>query len=78
MFLNIPNCFNIWPNLSKIPPYHKLGDRVVFVNNHSSHINFGELGTVIGIYNRKVEILFDRPFFGATNLNGRCPNFRGS
>lgn len=76
--IKIPNCFNIWPNLNKNPTYHKLGDRVVFINNHSSHINFGELGTIIGIYSSNIEVLFDKPFLGASNLSGRCPNFRGS
>ncbi len=32
---------------------------------------------MIGIYQDKIEILFDEPSIGGTNLHGRCSNFRG-
>ena len=68
----------VWPALSTKPPYHELGDRVIYVNNYDTEIMFGALGIITGIYNNKIEILFDEPFIGATNLSGRCPHFRGA
>jgi Xrn1 SH3-like domain len=41
-------------------------------------IPFGKTGTVIGGYKADIEILFDEPFIGATNLSGRCPPFMGA
>ena len=42
------------------------------------HIGFGKVGTVTGIYKTKLEVMFDEPFIGATDLAGRCEPFRGA
>lgn len=48
---------------------------------------FGACGTVVGILGNKpengvlevkVEVMFDRPFLGGTNLGGRCNWGRGA
>ena len=39
---------------------------------------FGRIGTVTGIYKSKIEVLFDEPFIGGTDLSGRCGFFRGA
>lgn len=67
----------IWPPFGTRPYYHEEGDRVAFVSSQHSEIKFGVLGTIIGVYKEMIEVLFDEAFIGATNLNGRCPNFRG-
>ena len=41
-------------------------------------IPFGKSGTVIGGYKSDIEVLFDEPFIGASNLSGRCPPFMGA
>lgn len=38
---------------------------------------FGSVGTVVGVLNMKVEVLFDEPFLGGNNLGGRCSFWRG-
>lgn len=68
----------VWPALNNKPSYHELGDRVIFINNYDTDIMYGALGIITGIYNNRIEILFDEPFIGANNLNGRCPHFRGA
>jgi len=35
-------------------------------------------GTVTGIIGRKLEIVYDEPFIGGTNLLGRCSMMRGA
>lgn len=72
-----PNLEVVWPPFGVKPYYHEEGDRVAFVNSQHAFIKFGSLATVIGVYKDVVEVLFDEAFIGATNLNGRCPNFRG-
>ena len=54
-----------------------MGDRVVFIFNSSKNTNFGQTGTITGIYKDKIEVIWDDPVIGGTNLNGRCPDFRG-
>lgn len=49
------------PCMIQSPIFHKLGDRVVIVNNFHSHISFGKLGTVVGMYKDQIEILLDKP-----------------
>ena len=39
---------------------------------------FGKTGTIIGIIDTKIEVLFDEPFIGGSNLGGRCPWLRGA
>jgi 5'-3' exonuclease len=72
-----PHCETIWPPMRKKPCYHETGDRVVVVTSHHAHIKFGMSGVIIGVYKEIIEVFFDEPFIGATNLHGRCPNFRG-
>ena len=38
---------------------------------------FGSMGTIIGILNMSIEVLFDEPFIGGSNLGGRCNYLRG-
>ena len=72
-----PYHVNILPKMLFKPQYHKLGDRVAYVYNSSKSSNFGQIGTVIGIYKDRIEVVWDEPNIGGTNLNGRCPDFRG-
>lgn len=67
----------IWPAMKEKPPYHDLGDRIVVLNSHNWNAKFGSLGTIIGVYRASIEVLFDQPFVGATDLCGRVPKFRG-
>ena len=39
---------------------------------------YGLTGTIVGILDAKIEVVFDHPFIGGTNLGGRCPLLRGS
>jgi len=59
------------------PEYPFIGDRVVYISNNNKKIPFGRTGTVIGTYKLNIEILFDEPFIGGTDLKGRCLPFRG-
>mmetsp|Transcript_41689 Transcript_41689/g.37090 ORF Transcript_41689/g.37090 Transcript_41689/m.37090 type:complete len:425 (+) Transcript_41689:2473-3747(+) len=86
----IPNTGDSWipPLFFRRPPWHKIGDRVVNLKtNGQSFAPFGWSGTVIGILGNKpengvweikIEILFDKPFIGGTNLSGRCSWGRGA
>lgn len=56
-----PYEINIMPKMLFSPFYHKLGDRIVFINNSSFRINYGSLGTIIGIYKDRIEVLWDEP-----------------
>ena len=67
----------IYPKLKSCPKAHNLGDRIIFTNNYSKKITFGQTGTIIGIYNDKIEILFDDFFIGAEKLSNRVEDFRG-
>ena len=76
------------PLFIKKPPWHKIGDRVVNLKNTGfSFAPFGASGTVVGILGNKpengslevkIEVLFDIPFIGGTNLGGRCQWARGA
>lgn len=74
---NNKNQLVVGTSFKKHPEYPNIGDRVVIMTNEHKHVNFGMNGTVIGTYKMVIEILFDEPFIGGTNLNGRCPPFRG-
>lgn len=83
---------DVWipPLFYKRPPWHEIGDRVVNLKTTSTSVApFGASGTIVGIlgmkreesgsaFEMKVEVLFDRPFIGGTNLNGRCKWGRGA
>ncbi|CAD8069108.1 unnamed protein product [Paramecium sonneborni] len=67
------------PLMTEHPKIHQLGDRVVALNNDYS--NFGAYGIVVGIIDNgqiMVEIVWDKPRFGQTDLGGRCSPLRGS
>lgn len=76
------------PLFLKKPPWHKIGDRVVNLKTVGySFAPFGATGTVVGILGNKpengtlevkIEVLFDKPFIGGTNLGGRCQWGRGA
>ena len=66
-----------WPPLLRKPPFHSLGDRVVHINPDNFDLKFGQIGTVIGIYKEKIEVLLDVAIIGADDLSGRVPAFRG-
>ena len=87
----IENHYNyIPPHYKDHPPYHELKDRVVSLNIKgqlrkkncltfclgSNFPPFGSIGTVIGILNSSIEVLFDEPFIGGSNLGKRCNYFR--
>lgn len=67
----------VGPTFKDHPTYPYIGDRVIVTSNSHKHVPFGVTGTVIGTYKMHIEILFDEPFIGGTDLNGRCPPFRG-
>lgn len=82
---------DVWipPFFSRMPAWHNIGDRVVNLKTTgNSFAPFAASGTVVGIlgnkkeengiYENKVEVLFDKPFIGGTNLGGRCKWGRGS
>ena len=49
----------------------ELADRVTFVGSAGAPA-FGSRGTVVGIYDEAVEVLFDQEFLGGNDLFGRC------
>ncbi|KAJ1917159.1 exonuclease II Exo2 [Mycoemilia scoparia] len=64
--------------------HFSIGDRVVNIMNGGCSVQFGVTGFVSGaIINFKtkdvtmVEVVFDEPFIAGSNLNNRCPDFRG-
>lgn len=82
---------DVWvpPFFGRMPPWHNIGDRVVNLKTTGySFAPFAASGTVVGIlgskkedngvYENKVEVLFDKPFIGGTNLGGRCKWGRGA
>ncbi|KAI8367771.1 XRN 5'-3' exonuclease N-terminus-domain-containing protein [Blakeslea trispora] len=53
-----------------------LGDRVVYVCD-SGFVPLGNKGTVVGVQEKMVEVIFDTTFMSGTSLGGRCSAFRG-
>ncbi|CAO3677979.1 unnamed protein product [Rhizopus stolonifer] len=47
-----------------------LGDRVVYATN-TGIVPLGLKGTVVGFSDKVIDIVFDKPFLGGTNLDGR-------
>ncbi|CAK71646.1 unnamed protein product (macronuclear) [Paramecium tetraurelia] len=71
--------FYVPPLMTEHPKIHKLGDRVVALNNN--YTNFGAYGVVVGVIDNgeiMIEVLWDKPRFGQTDLGGRCSPLRGS
>ncbi|KAI8112489.1 hypothetical protein M9434_003812 [Picochlorum sp. BPE23] len=54
-----------------------LGDRVVSAGA-TGIPPFGIRGTVIGVHDKFLEVLFDTPFEGGTDLGGRCNGHHGA
>lgn len=54
-----------------------LGDRVAAVGG-AGPAPFGARGTVVGVYDDAVEVLFDEDFAGGTDLSGRCAGSCGA
>jgi len=86
----VPKYENTWvpPLYFKKPFWHHVGDRIVNLKiNGRNFAPFGACGTVIGILGNKpengvwevkIEVMFDQPFLGGTNLGGRCTWGRGA
>jgi len=87
----LPKYVDNWvpPFFQERPMWHFVGDRIVNLKvNERNFARFGQIGTVIGIlgnewdqgglFDIKVEVLFDEPFIGGTNLGGRCSWGRGA
>ncbi|KAI8345316.1 XRN 5'-3' exonuclease N-terminus-domain-containing protein [Choanephora cucurbitarum] len=53
-----------------------LGDRVVYVCD-SGFVPLGNKGTVVGVQEKIVDVVFDTTFMSGTSLGGRCSEFRG-
>ncbi|KAI8099060.1 exoribonuclease 1 [Halteromyces radiatus] len=54
----------------------QLGDRVTYVLE-SGAVPIDSKGTVVGVQEKAVEIVFDTPFMGGQDLSGRCSEYRG-
>lgn len=48
----------------------KLGDRVVYAVD-SGPVPLGNKGTVVGVQEKVIDVVFDTPFMAGKNLNGR-------
>ncbi|ORZ15873.1 hypothetical protein BCR42DRAFT_44220 [Absidia repens] len=54
----------------------QLGDRVTYILESGS-VPIDSKGTVVGVQEKAVEIVFDTPFMGGQDLAGRCSEYRG-
>lgn len=54
-------------HLSKRPPAHTIGDRVVCM--HPAF--FGERALIVGVDHNQYEVIFERPSFGKSDLGGK-------
>lgn len=54
----------------------KLGDRVLYALD-AGPVPLATKGTVVGVQEKIVDVLFDTTFMGGQNLGGRCSDFRG-
>ncbi|KAI9319772.1 XRN 5'-3' exonuclease N-terminus-domain-containing protein [Dichotomocladium elegans] len=54
----------------------KLGDRVVYALE-TGPVPLGNRGTVVGIQEDVIDVVFDTTFMGGKNLGGKCSDFRG-
>ena len=53
------------------------GDRVVYVQN-SGKVDIAMRGTVVGINDNTLDVVFDQPIMSGSTLSGRCSENRGS
>lgn len=56
------------PYLAKMPKNHAIGDQVICLTPEF----FGHSGVIVGINNRKYQVLFEQPSFGKNDLGGLC------
>ncbi|KAI7852090.1 XRN 5'-3' exonuclease N-terminus-domain-containing protein [Circinella umbellata] len=54
----------------------KLGDRIIYALEAGA-VPLGFRGTVVGLQETVIDVVFDSTFMGGTNLGGRCSDFRG-
>lgn len=54
-----------------------LGDRVIYVCDSGS-VPIGNKGTVVGVQEKVIDVIFDTTFMSGSNLGGRCSEFRGT
>ncbi|KAI9471931.1 MAG: exoribonuclease 1 [Benjaminiella poitrasii] len=54
-----------------------LGDRVVYVCD-SGAVPLGNKGTVVGVQEKAIDVIFDTTFMGGSTLADRCSDFRGA
>ena len=77
-----PEHLSYWvhPYFNFHPDFHDVGDRVVNIRIKSpfNQIPFGQVGTVVGVIFQRIEVVFDKPFIGGTNLGGRCNWLHGA
>lgn len=61
------------------PFHHEVGDRVVNINSiaKANVPPFGAYGVVVGVVDKHVQVVFDEPFVGGTDLGGKCTWMRG-
>ncbi|KAI9007521.1 XRN 5'-3' exonuclease N-terminus-domain-containing protein [Phycomyces nitens] len=57
--------------------FFRIGNRVVYALDTGS-IPLGTKGTVVGVHDNMIDIIFDVPFMGGHTLGGRCSEFRGA
>jgi hypothetical protein len=55
-----------------------LGDRVAVMMAGQGRPPIGQQGSVVGVHPGAVEVLFDEPFVGGTELQGRCLGLCGA
>lgn len=55
----------------------ELGDRVVMVSDRGT-VPLSAKGVVVGITDKLIDVVFDGPFIGGTNLSNRCKTYQGA
>ncbi|KAH9813633.1 XRN 5'-3' exonuclease N-terminus-domain-containing protein [Melampsora americana] len=55
----------------------EVGDRVVLATD-SGAVPLSAKGTVVGLSDRLIDVVFDAPFIGGTNLSNKCSAYRGA
>ncbi|KAJ3225329.1 hypothetical protein HK099_006974 [Clydaea vesicula] len=76
---NVPRLAVLKPEHAKFrlgEQHFRLGERIIHVSDIGS-VPIGAKGTIIGIDGNYLEIVFDKGFLAATNLDNRTLNFMG-
>ncbi|MBW0465257.1 hypothetical protein O181_004972 [Austropuccinia psidii MF-1] len=55
----------------------ELGDRVTMVSDRGT-VPISAKGTVVGVTEKFIEVVFDGPFIGGTDLSNRCQEYHGA